>query len=392
MPEYRQPLREARDDVAKTADACEFYGGLADKLFGTTIPVSPEFLNYTVREPVGVTAHIVPWNYPLRLAFRSVVPALAGGNTVVLKPAEETPLTALRMGPLLAEAGFPAGVYNVVPGFGDDAGAALAGHPSINHLSFTGSVATGISVMQQAARNVVPVTLELGGKSPHIIFADADLEAALESVVKAAFANAGQVCFAGTRLLIQDGIHDDFVARCIERTTRVRVGPGLHDPDMGPLISAGQRERVLDYIELGRREGGEVLTGGKIPTDPACGRGYFLEPTLLGGISNQSRICQEEIFGPVLAVLRFSTPDDAVRLANESEFGLSAGVWTSNLDCAHRMAAQIKAGQIYINNYAGAPVASPFGGCKRSGFGRERGVEAMQHYTQVKSVIVRLKN
>jgi acyl-CoA reductase-like NAD-dependent aldehyde dehydrogenase len=387
-----KPIQEAKEDVLKTAAAFEFYGGLVDKLFGTTIPLSKDVLNYTVREPVGITAHISPWNYPLRLAFRSVVPALAGGNTVVLKPAEETPLTALRMATVLAEAGVPPGVFNVLPGFGSDAGAALTADPRINHISFTGSVETGIRVMQQAARNVVPVTLELGGKSPHVIFADADLDQALESVVKAMFTNAGQVCFAATRLFVQDKIYDAFVERCIARTKKIRVGPGRQNPDMGPLISERQRQSVMNYIALGQEEGGEVLLGGRRPSDAACQRGYFLEPTLMSGTSNQSRVCQEEIFGPVLTILRFSSTEEAIRLANDTEYGLAAGVWTTNINCALRMAAEIKAGQVFINNYAGGSVATPFGGCKRSGFGRERGVEAMQHYTQVKSVVIRIRS
>jgi aldehyde dehydrogenase (NAD+) len=387
-----KPIREAKEDVVKTAAAFEFYGGLVDKLFGTTIPISQEMLNYTVREPVGITAHIAPWNYPLRLAFRSVVPALAGGNTVVLKPAKQTPLTALRMASLLAEAGLPAGVFNVLPGFGVDAGTALAGHPLINHISFTGSVETGVRVMQQAAKNVVPVTLELGGKSPHIIFADADLDHAVECVVKTMFTNAGQTCFAATRLLVQDKIHDAFVERCIARTKQIRIGPGRQNPDMGPLISEEHRRRVMEYIALGEQEGGRVLLGGAVPRDAACQRGYFLEPTLIAAKTNRSRLCQEEIFGPVLAVLQFSSMEEAIRLANDTEYGLAAGVWTSNIHCALRMAAEIKAGQVFINNYAGGSVASPFGGCKRSGFGRERGVEAMQHYTQVKSVVIRIRS
>jgi aldehyde dehydrogenase (NAD+) len=387
-----KPLKEARDDVVKTAAACEFYGGLVDKFFGATIPVAPDVLNYTVHEPIGITAHIAPWNYPLRLAFRSIVPALAAGNAVILKPAEETPLTALRMASLLAEAGLPAGVFNVLPGFGPDAGAALAGHPRVNHVSFTGSFETGVAVMQQAARNAVPVTLELGGKSPLVIFADADLEPALECVIKAMFTNAGQVCFAATRLLVQDKIYDDFVQRCVARVKKIRVGPGRQNPDMGPLISQNHRQRVMQYIETGEKEGGKLLSGGRVPSDPSCQRGFFLEPTLFAGMTNQSRICQEEIFGPVLSILRFSTMDEAIRLANDTQYGLAAGVWTSNVNCAHRMAAEIKAGQVFINDYGSSPVASPFGGCKRSGFGRERGVEAMQHYTQVKSVLLRIRS
>jgi len=387
-----KPLREARQDVDRTADAFEFYAGAADKLFGTTIPVSPDFLNYTVREPVGVTAHIAPWNYPLRLAFRSVAPALAAGNTVVLKPAEETPLTALRMGPLLAEAGVPPGVFNVVPGFGLEAGAALAGHPRINHIAFTGSVETGITVMQAAARNVVPVTLELGGKSPNIVFADADLDRALDGAIKAMFVNAGQVCCAGTRLLVEESVYGSFLDRVVERARAIRVGPGMDDPEMGPLISEGQRQRVLDYVALGRREGGRVVLGGDRPSDPACARGYFVAPTVLDGVANTARVAQEEIFGPVLTVLRFRTTEEAARLANESPYGLVAGVWTSNLDRAHRLAAQIQAGQVYVNDFFSGTVSSPFGGYKRSGFGRERGLEALNHYTQVKSVCIRLRS
>jgi len=387
-----KPLKEARDDVVKTAVACEFYGGLVDKFFGTTIPISPEVLNYTVHEPIGVTAHIAPWNYPLRLAFRSIVPALAAGNTVILKPAKETPLTALRMASLLAEAGLPAGVFNVLPGFGADVGVALAGNAGVNHVSFTGSFETGVAVMQQAARNAVPVTLELGGKAPLIIFADANLDLALECAIKAMFTNAGQVCFAATRLLVQDKIYDGFVQRFVERVKRIHVGPGIENPDMGPLISHQHRQRVMQYIAVGEDEGGEILSGGRVPSDPSCQRGFFLEPTVFAGMSHQSRICQEEIFGPVLTILRFSSPDEAIRLANDTPYGLTAGVWTTNVDCAHRMAVEIKAGQIFINDYAGGSVASPFGGCKRSGFGRERGVEAMQNYTQVKSVLLRIRS
>ncbi len=384
-----KPLREAKQDVEQSAESFEFYSGLADKLFGTTIPVSPEFLNYTIREPMGVTAHISPWNYPLRLAVRSIAPALAAGNTVVLKPAEETPLTALRLAEALAAAGVPEGVFNVVPGFGHEAGAALASHAGINHLSFTGSVPTGIEVMQRAARNVVPVTLELGGKSPNIVFADADAERAVEGTIKAIFANAGQVCCAGSRLLLDRKAYDAFVERLIDRTKRIRVGPGLDDPDMGPLISDRQRRGVFEYVELGQQEGGTVLLGGKAPASAACQRGYFVEPTLLAGVANTARVAQEEIFGPVLTIIPFDSPEEAARLANESPFGLVAGIWTNNLDLAHKLAATIQAGQVYINDFFSGSVASPFGGYKRSGFGRERGVEALHHYTQIKSVCIR---
>ncbi|MCG3127982.1 MAG: NAD/NADP-dependent betaine aldehyde dehydrogenase [Phycisphaerae bacterium] len=385
-----KPRREARDDVAKSAEAFEFYAGLADKIFGTTIPVAPEFFNYTLREPVGVTAHIAPWNYPLRLALRSVAPALAAGNTVVLKPAEETPLTALRLGPIFAQAGLPPGVFNVVSGFGPEAGAALAGHPRVNHIAFTGSVETGIRVMQAAARNVVPVTLELGGKSPNIVFADAAIDRAVAGAVKAIFSNAGQVCCAGSRLLLQRSIHDEFVARLADAARRLRVGPGIDDPDVGPLISRQQRDAVLDFIDAARNSGGVLRCGGGVPAAPECQRGWFVEPTIIVGLPPDHPCAREEIFGPVLCVLPFDDDAQAVALANDNPYGLVAGVWTRDLDRAHRVAAQLHAGQVYVNDFFIGTVACPFGGTKRSGFGRERGVEALQHYTQVKSVCIRL--
>lgn len=386
-----KPLREARQDVEKTAEAFEFYAGAADKLLGTTVPISPEFFCYTVREPIGVTAHIAPWNFPLRLAFRSVAPALAAGNTVVLKPAALTPLSALRMARVLHEAGIPPGVMNVISGRGTVAGAALAGHAGIHHVAFTGSVEVGIDVAQRAARNVVPCTLELGGKSPNIVFSDADMDAAVEGAIKAMFVNAGQVCCAGTRLMLEDSIYDAFVERLIARTKRIRVGPGMEDPDMGPLISREQRKSVLEYIELGKREGGRILCGGDVPNDPSCRNGHFVNPTLLDGVANSCRIAQEEIFGPVLTVLRFQTDEDAARLANDSVYGLVAGIWTSNIDRAVRLASRIQAGQVYINDFFSGTVAMPFGGYKRSGYGRERGLEALHHYTQTKAVCAKLK-
>lgn len=385
-----KPLTQSRADIETAAQYFEYYAGVADKLFGRTIPISPQYLDYTVREPIGVTAHIVPWNFPLAIASRGVAPALAAGNTVVLKPAEQTPLTALRLGELALEAGLPAGVLNIVPGFGHDAGAHLAGHPHINHVTFTGSVATGIAVMKAAANNIVPVTLELGGKSPNIVFADARFEDAVAAAMKAIFSNAGQVCSAGSRLLVQQEIHDRFVHELARRTATLRLGAGLEDPDLGPLVSEEQFQRVLHYIELGKREGAQVVIGGEPATEGPLRQGFFVKPTLFDAVRSEMRIAQEEIFGPVLSILPFRDAEEAVAIANDVSYGLVAAIWTRDIGTAHRLAAQIKAGQIFINNYFGGGVATPFGGYKKSGFGREKGIEALQSYTQVKNVCVTL--
>ncbi len=385
-----KPLSQAKNDMETAAQYFEYYAGVADKLFGTTIPISNQYLDYTVREPIGVTAHIVPWNFPLAIASRGVAPALAAGNTVVLKPAEQTPLTALRLGELAMEAGLPPGVLNVVPGFGHDAGAHLAGHPRINHVTFTGSVETGIAVMKAAADNVVPVTLELGGKSPNIVFADAGFDAAIAGAMKAIFSNAGQVCSAGSRLLIQQDIHDQFVQELARRTAQLRLGPGLDDPDLGPIVSEEQFQRVLQYLEAGKKEGAKVVTGGEPATDDQLRQGFFVKPTLFDAVQPDMRIAQEEIFGPVLSIIPFRDVEDALEIANGVSYGLVAAIWTRDIGKAHRLAAQIKAGQIFINNYFGGGVATPFGGYKKSGFGREKGMEALHSYTQVKNVCVTL--
>lgn len=385
-----KPLSQSRADMETSAQYFEYYAGVADKLFGRTIPISSQYFDYTVREPVGVTAHIVPWNFPLAIASRGVAPALAAGNTVVLKPAEQTPLTALRLGELATEAGLPPGVLNVVPGFGHDAGARLAGHPRINHVTFTGSVETGIAVMKAAADNVVPVTLELGGKSPNIVFADAHFEDAIAGAMKAIFSNAGQVCSAGSRLLVQQELHDRFVHELGRRTATLRLGPGVDDPDLGPIVSEEQFRRVLHYIELGKKEGAKVITGGEPAAEGPLRHGFFVKPTLFDEVRNDMRIAQEEIFGPVLSILPFRDADEALAIANGVSYGLVAAIWTRDIGTAHRLAAQIKAGQIFINNYFGGGVATPFGGYKKSGFGREKGVEALRSYTQVKNVCVTL--
>lgn len=385
-----KPLRQAKQDVESSAQYFEFYAGAADKLFGHTIPLGSRYLDYTVREPIGVTAHITPWNYPLAVATRGIAPALAAGNTVVHKPAEQTPLTALRLGELAIEAGLPAGVLNIVPGFGPDAGAALAKHPGINHLTFTGSVQTGTVVMQMAAENVVPVTLELGGKSPNIVFADTNFEPAVKSALRAIFQNAGQTCSAGSRLLLEESIHDRFVAALVKETERLRLGHGLSDPDLGPIVSEEQLERVLGYLDVGKREGAKVVTGGSRAEEGELKRGFFVHPTLFDDVQGSMRIAQEEIFGPVLAILTFRGPEEALNIANNTPYGLVAGIWTRDIGKAHYLASRIKAGQIYINNYFGDGVAAPFGGYKKSGFGREKGLEALEHYTQVKNVCVAL--
>lgn len=385
-----KPLRQAKQDVESSAQYFEFYAGAADKLFGHTIPLGSRYLDYTVREPIGVTAHITPWNYPLAVATRGIAPALAAGNTVVHKPAEQTPLTALRLGELAIEAGLPAGVLNIVPGFGPDAGAALAKHPGINHLTFTGSVQTGTVVMQMAAENVVPVTLELGGKSPNIVFADTNFEPVVKSALRAIFQNAGQTCSAGSRLLLEESIHDRFVAALAKETERLRLGHGLSDPDLGPIVSEEQLERVLGYLDVGKREGAKVVTGGSRAEEGELKRGFFVHPTLFDDVQGSMRIAQEEIFGPVLAILTFREPEEALNIANDTPYGLVAGIWTRDIGKAHYLAARIKAGQIYINNYFGDGVAAPFGGYKKSGFGREKGLEALEHYTQVKNVCVAL--
>lgn len=386
-----KPISQARNDMEVAARYFEFYAGMADKIYGTTIPLPGRYLNYTLREPIGVTAHITPWNFPLQVASRGLAPALAAGNTVVLKPAEQTPLTALLLGEMALEAGLPCGVLNVVPGFGPDAGARLAAHPDINHITFTGSVETGQLIMKMAAQNIVPVTLELGGKSPNIVLADSDMEPALRGTMTAVFANAGQICSAGTRLVIDARIHDAFVKELARRTRSLRLGYGLDDPDLGPLISEEQQEKVKSYLQVGVEQGARVMAGGKVPDDAKLRQGFFVEPTLFDQVEPRMRIAQEEIFGPVLSILTFRDLDECLEIANGVSYGLVAGIWTRDIKKAHWLASQIKAGQIYINEYFAGGVETPFGGYKKSGFGREKGLEALVHYTQVKNVCVNLE-
>jgi aldehyde dehydrogenase (NAD+) len=385
-----KPLRQARTDVQVAARYFEFFAGAADKIMGHTIPLGPGLLDFTVREPIGVSAQIVPWNYPIQIGARGVAPALAAGCSVVLKPSSEAPMTALRLGEIALNSGLPPGVLNVVPGTGSEAGVALASDPDINQLTFTGSVDVGVQVAKMAADNVVPVVMELGGKSPNVVFADADLDLTVQGVANAIFQNAGQTCSAGSRLLVERTAHDAVVERLAARARTMNIGPGVSDPDMGPIISKRQLETIERYVDIGRNEGASVAAGGGRPSDASLGKGFYFQPTLLDRISPDMRVAQEEIFGPVLSIIDFDDLDQAAAIANRSQYGLVAGIWTRDINKALALASRIKSGQVYINTYgAGGGVELPFGGYKKSGYGREKGLESLATYTQVKNVCVR---
>lgn len=383
-------LAEARGDIAGVARAFEYYAGACDKLHGESIPLGPDYLGYTIAEPVGVAAQIIPWNYPLSTLARGLAPALAAGCAVVAKPAEQTPLTALMLADLLVRAGLPPGVFNVVTGTGAAAGAPLVAHPGIAHVTFTGSVATGIAVMKAAADNVTRLVLELGGKSPVIVLGDADLDAALEGVLGAIFENAGQICSAGSRLVIERSIHARFVERLAERARAMRLGHGLGSADMGPVNAPAQRDRIAGFVDRARARGARVLAGGHAATDPATGQGWFYAPTILDDLPPDDEAVREEIFGPVLAVQIAEDADHALALANGTDYALVAGVYTRDFSTAHRLARGIDAGQVYINEYFAGGIEMPFGGNRRSGFGREKGLEALRSYCKLKSVAARL--
>ncbi len=385
------PLKDCLSTVKNVAARrFEYYSGLADKLMGETIPVPGNHLDYTIREPLGVVGQIIPWNSPLWEGSRCIAPALAAGNTIVLKPAEEAMLTMLRLAEIMVEEGLPPGVFNVVTGYGPEAGAALADHSGINGLSFTGSVEVGAQVMKRAADHVIPAILELGGKSANIVFPDADLEAAVTWAMIAIFAGSGQICVAGSRLLLHRQIHDVFLEKLVERTERLRVGPALDDPDMGPLISEAHLKRVLNYIQIGRDEGATVVTGGRRLTDGRLAAGYFVAPTIFDKVTHHMRIAQEEIFGPVLSIITFEEEDEAIEIANATPYGLAAAVWTNRLRTAHYMARRLEVGSVYINRYFPSGIEAPAGGVKRSGFGRVDGIEVLRHYTQLKNVVINL--
>jgi len=381
-----KPLGQARADALALARYLEYYGGCADKFHGQTIPYLNDYTVYTLREPHGVTGHIIPWNYPMQIIGRSVVAALATGNAVVLKPAEEACLTALEFARIAADAGLPPGALNVTPGTGIDAGAPLAAHPGVNHISFTGSTNVGVAVQSAAAQNTVPVTLELGGKSPQLVFDDADLDAALPFLVNAGVQNAGQTCSAGSRILVQRGVYDELVGRLAEKFAALLVGQAISDLNVGPLISSKQKTLVSGFIDAGRESGLVVAAEGVI-TDAAPPGGHYVRPTLFVDVDPDHELAQQEIFGPVVVVIPFATEEEALQIANGAHYGLVAGVWTKDGARQMRLARQLRAGQVFINNYgAGGGVELPFGGVGRSGHGREKGFEALYGFTTVKTV------
>lgn len=389
MLETGKPQAAATNAVIATARYFEFYAGVADKIQGTSIPLGEGYLDFTLREPLGVTAHILPWNVPLNMLARGVAPALAAGCTAVVKPAEQTPHGALALAELFLQVGLPAGVINIVNGLGESVGASLASHPNIDGLTFTGSVGTGRTVMRACAEHIKPVVLELGGKSPILVFDDANAATVATEAAKGIYSNTGQYCDAGSRLVMSKKLHDDVIDQLISKSQSLSIGQPGDNPNMGPLISAEQHKRVLSYIQRGQDDGATIACGGKRPAN--LDKGYFIEPTIFTQVESTATIAQEEIFGPVLSVINFEDEEEALTIANNTEFGLAAGVFTQDIDRALRLAKKLDAGTIYINEYFSGEMASPFGGVKKSGIGRERGLETLENYTRIKNVVIRVK-
>lgn len=381
------PIKDARMlDVPRTAACFRYFGGIADKLQGDVIPVDPGFLNYVQREPLGVVGQIVPWNFPLMFCSWKMGPALAAGNTVVLKPSELTPLSTLRLAELMREVGFPSGTVNIVPGYGHSAGDRLARHPDVSKIAFTGSTAVGRQIVESSAGNLKRVQLELGGKGANIVFDDAVIPAAVNGSAFAIFHNQGQACIAGSRLILHEKIAEEFLEKFVALASSIRLGNPL-DPttEMGPLTSPLHRDRVLSYVKVAVDEGGEVLLGGTIPDDPTLAKGCYVTPTVVRAHSD-ARVCREEVFGPFVTVATFADDDEAIAIANSTEYGLGGGLWTQHLGRAHRVADAIRSGMVWVNSYKRVSPGSPFGGTGMSGYGREMGFEAMREYTEAKSV------
>jgi aldehyde dehydrogenase (NAD+) len=386
-----KPLSQARGDVVMASRYFSFYAGAADKMSGETIWGARADLSYTVREPFGVVAQIIPWNSPISQLARGVAPALAAGNTVVVKPSELAPLSSLAFAMLCTNAGLPPGVLNIVTGTGDSAGEALARHPLVRQITFTGSVESGRRVLESSAVNIVPCTLELGGKSPALVFEDADLAVAADAAIGAVRRNSGQSCSAITRILVHERVHDELLDRIVSSVSKLTLGPGLLDPNLGPLVSSAQRERVESLIHSAQEQGASVACGGSRPADVRLSAGYFVTPTVLANVSNSMRVARTEVFGPVQCVIPFADEDEAVSMANDSDFGLCAGIFTNDFARAHRLAPQLEAGQVHINEYPLDSVETPFGGFKASGIGREKGLQALESYTQLKTILARVR-
>jgi betaine-aldehyde dehydrogenase len=385
-----KPIVEAEFDVADAAHCFEYYGGMASKIHGDTLDVPDNALSLVIREPVGVVGQIIPWNYPLLMAAWKLAPALAAGCTAVLKPAEQTPLTALMLGELLEQLDLPSGVVNIVTGDGPTAGAALVADPRVDKVAFTGGVDTGRLVIKSAADTIKRMSIELGGKNPNIVFADADFEAAVDGALFGAFANQGEVCSAGSRLLVERSIYDRMLQALADKSARIRLGDPLdRDTKMGPLVTREHQQKVLEYIDVGRREG-RLIVGGGVPKDAALAKGWFVEPTIFADVDNGARIAQEEIFGPVLVVIPFADEEEAIRIANDTPYGLAGAVWTRDVFRGIRVLKQIRAGILWLNTYHPTYNEAPWGGYKQSGFGRELGPYGLEHYLETKQINLNL--